>query len=347
MRSVLCVMCCMVWPLRCSPCLTFLHVHSCLRDMCYTLPYIAFPRVLSACKAFLMLRTVRNLLRVVLDVVARVLPMLPMNNRVHLPSSSMLLHLQLAPSTLPPTKLTELPRVFPAAHMDNVLQPCALFVSGETTILSLSVQPIVSGTTLSPRSASVFTCNYSRAAQTSLSASIGNKEQAAQRILTTNIISVPAASHTPMEPSTALALRHLLPVCPYNADIWESLLQKHGLLARYDKIVAGFRSGFDLHLLQLFTSQTPPNHPSLTQHRAAFDSIIERELATGHYVGPFTRSRLHSLLGDFQTSPVSIIPKSGKPGKYRVIQIFSFPYSPSPATPSFSINSRVDSDDFP
>lgn len=138
-------------------------------------------------------------------------------------------------------------------------------------------------------------------------------------------ISVLVACHTPMEPSTVLALRHLLPVCPYNADVWEWLLQKHGLLARYDKIIMDFRFSFDLHLPQLSTSQMPPNHPSLLQHWAAFDSIIERELDTGRYVGPFTHL-LHSLLGEFQTSPMSIIPKSGKPGKFCVIQKISFLY---------------------
>lgn len=50
------------------------------------------------------------------------------------------------------------------------------------------------------------------------------------------------------------------------------------------------------------------------------------------------------MLGNFQTSPLSLISKLGKLGKYCLVQNLSFPHS---STPSPSINSLVNPDDFP
>jgi hypothetical protein len=46
-----------------------------------------------------------------------------------------------------------------------------------------------------------------------------------------------------MEPSTVLEHRQLYPVCPYDPDAWERLLQEHGLLEQYRKIPDGFHNG--------------------------------------------------------------------------------------------------------
>jgi len=95
----------------------------------------------------------------------------------------------------------------------------------------------------------------------------------------------------------------------------------------------------------LLSDPTKPSFPSTVSH--AFDHILEHELAMGRYIGPFTHSDLEALIGPFQTSPVSIIPKAGRPNKHRVIQNFSFPLQVSPHSPQPSINSLVNSDDFP
>jgi hypothetical protein len=144
-----------------------------------------------------------------------------------------------------------------------------------------------------------------------------------------NITCAPAVSPPLTEPSTVLERRRLYPVCLYDPEAWERLLQEHGLLEQYRKIPDGFHNGFDLHLPSLSASQIAPNHPSLVQHRDAFNAIIKKELDSGHYISPFSHSQLHAILGDFQTSPVSIISKSRKPGRFRAIQNFSFPLSVS------------------
>lgn len=56
---------------------------------------------------------------------------------------------------------------------------------------------------------------------------------------------------------------------------------------------------------------------------------------------------MESLIGPFQSSPFSIIPKPAKLNKFRILQNYSFPYKPSLAFPNPSINPSINSDDFP
>lgn len=51
------------------------------------------------------------------------------------------------------------------------------------------------------------------------------------------------------------------------------------------------------------------------------------------------------LIGPFQSSPLSIIPKPNKPGKYRFIQNFSHPYTRNDGV--LSINSAIRSEEYP
>jgi hypothetical protein len=76
-------------------------------------------------------------------------------------------------------------------------------------------------------------------------------------------------------------------------------------------------------------------------------SITENLMCLGHYIGPISYQDLEALVGPFQSSPFSIIPKPGKIGKYCNVQNYSFPIYPSPSFPNQSINSLVDSDSFP
>lgn len=150
-----------------------------------------------------------------------------------------------------------------------------------------------------------------------------------------------------MVPRTALEHRRLHPVSPYNVAVWEDKLCTYDLLLAYPNLLRGLQSGFNINLPVITHTQSPPNSPSLITFRDAFQQILARELTTGRYIGPFSHVELLSLLGPYQSSPISIIPKPGKAGKFRVIQNFSFPLLPSPAYPNASINSSIDSNDFP
>ena len=150
-----------------------------------------------------------------------------------------------------------------------------------------------------------------------------------------------------MEPSVALVLRKLKALTPYKADAWAQALQAAGVSTRFARVPEGLRSGFLLDFPLISHVQSPANKESIVTYAGEFNIIIKKELSKQRYIGPFFLSELIPLIGPFQTSPLDIIPKSGKPGKFRLIQNFSYPHSPSPSCPHPSINSYINTDDFP
>ncbi len=148
-----------------------------------------------------------------------------------------------------------------------------------------------------------------------------------------------------MEPSRALEQRRLEALSPYNHKAWATELARLSLRSRYPSLTQGLANGFDLGIPRIPHTYTPPNHPSIRSLTHVYNGIVEHEFALGRYIGPFTRSQLETSLGPFQTSPLSLVPKTSKPGKYRAVHNFSHPHNPQPEISS--INSHIDSDDFP
>ncbi|TFY58125.1 hypothetical protein EVJ58_g6607 [Rhodofomes roseus] len=87
------------------------------------------------------------------------------------------------------------------------------------------------------------------------------------------------------------------------------------------------------------------NTGSIELHMDEFLRTITEEKQKQRMLGPFSQHELEAIIGPFQTSPLSIIPKPHKPGAFRLIQDFSFPRSPSHGYPS--INQALHADDFP
>ena len=131
---------------------------------------------------------------------------------------------------------------------------------------------------------------------------------------------------------------------PYNPEAWECLLISSGLISRYAHIPESLCTSFTACTPLISSTYTPPNHPSILEHRDAFKSSVTKEFTLSRYLGPYSQSEIKSVFGRFQTSPLSIIPKPGRPGKFRIIQNLSFPHSSEPVP---SINSRISSDLFP
>lgn len=149
------------------------------------------------------------------------------------------------------------------------------------------------------------------------------------------------------EPKDALERRRLMPLTPYKAEAWRQELRRAGLLERFAKIPDGLRLGFKIDFPPVKSIQVPPNKSSITEYQIEFESIIQKELDKGRYIGPFRAETLESIIGPFQSSPLSIIPKPGKPGKFRIVQNFSFPVSTNVSHPNPSINSYINANDFP
>jgi hypothetical protein len=59
----------------------------------------------------------------------------------------------------------------------------------------------------------------------------------------------------------------------------------------------------------------PKNNSLVEEHHEAFDKTIQAEFDKGRYIGLLSRAEIKELISPLQT-PLSIIPKPGKPGKY-------------------------------
>ena len=95
---------------------------------------------------------------------------------------------------------------------------------------------------------------------------------------------------------------------------------------------------------QIHHSYTPLNKDSTKTLKQVFDKIIQSEFNKGRYLGPFSQEELKHEIGPFQSSPLSLVPKARKPGKFHLIQNLSYPHTNHPVP---SINSHLNSNDFP
>ena len=106
---------------------------------------------------------------------------------------------------------------------------------------------------------------------------------------------------------------------------WKAVLEKAGILDKYPHIPQFISHGADAGIVPIHSTFSPPNHPSITSNQAIFNEIVDIEFQKGHYWGPFLKTELKCILGPFQTLPLSLIPKPGKPGKFCLIQNLSYP----------------------
>lgn len=179
-------------------------------------------------------------------------------------------------------------------------------------------------------------------------ATIGSEGAVAAAGATTSSTSVPVVESAIMGHRTVLEQRRSKALTPYLPDAWEELLQETGLFEKYAHIPNGFRFGFKLGFPTITSTKTPPNSQAIVQFSSEFRKIVDAEIKKQRYIGPMSRIEVESCIGPFQTSPFSIIPKPGRPGQYRIIQNYSHPHDTiTTAAPYPSINSFIDSDNFP
>ena len=158
-------------------------------------------------------------------------------------------------------------------------------------------------------------------------------------------IGVPSAVPPPTPLRIATLSHDLLAVItPFIPDEWERLLNNILPFNNFSDVPIGMRFGFDMgvHSPPAYT-YSPPNHNSALLYPDHISSHIHNELSLGRYSGPFSRSRLESLIGPFRTSPLGTVPKSINSTERRVVQDLSFPRN-DPNLPS--INDQINIEDF-
>ena len=162
---------------------------------------------------------------------------------------------------------------------------------------------------------------------------------------TPSVISAQGARSPIMELKTALGHRSLNAFTPYKHEAWAASLQYHNLQERYPTLCHSIQFGFDAGIRELHCTFAPLNNKSLDEFVEAYNDIEQKEFSKGRYLGPCSQREVEDLIGPFQSSPLSIIPKPGKPNKFRAIHNFSSPYTP--LSYISSINSSIDANNFP
>lgn len=132
---------------------------------------------------------------------------------------------------------------------------------------------------------------------------------------------------------------------PYVWEKWQDFLNRFDLSKRYPSFIDNLQHGFDAGIPAITSTLAPLNHPSVVQYSNQLLSIVQREFAQCRYFGPYSEAQVIDLIGPFQSSPLSIIPKPGKPGKFRLIQNFSHPYTSTQGR--VSVNSHIDPARYP
>lgn len=243
--------------------------------------------------------------------------------------------------TLEAARSTSLP-FDPAAHTHRsyITSPAPLASAGTSTTSGTALTRNV-GTEHQPAASGRTTAVYSTLAAKP-SAWISSVKAARPPDTST---SVPVAAARIMEQIAVLKLRSSNAHTPLIASAWIDALDSAKLSSKYPLIGPGLTTGFRIGIPTLSHSYAPFNSPSLFAHGEAFSTIIAHEFECARYLGPFSQLDLESLIGPFQSSPLSLVPKPHKPDRYRLVQNFSHPVNASNRTQS--INSFINSDNYP
>jgi hypothetical protein len=184
----------------------------------------------------------------------------------------------------------------------------------------------------------------SSARMVSLSATDGRDPEVVQPKTMTWPMCAQDAETRIMEPRLVLKERKHKTLTPYNTKAWHQTLEDFNLSSRYLHIPDCLETGFSGGIPTIEHMYAPPNNASVVVHTEAFQNIVNTEFSKGRFVDPFSIKELESVIGPFQMSPLSIIPKPGNQ-----VNLDSYKTYPSPIIlpPIKSINSRVDWNLFP
>ncbi|KAF5377916.1 hypothetical protein D9615_006695 [Tricholomella constricta] len=233
---------------------------------------------------------------------------------------------------------------FLAPAQARTAYPPVRYASGAIGTRSASAIPKPSGTGL-PLGASGTNGGVSSIRTESFFAPTGSDLRVATVPAPVTSTSAPVAGEKLTALKRVLEHRKCNALCPYDPEAWERLLHVHNLLDKYPHLPQDFRTGFDAGIPSISVTHAPDNGPSINIYPQAYLDIVEKEFRSGRYVGPVSRAEVEAIIGPFQSSPLSLVPKPGKPDKFRAVHNFSFPRASSAGFQS--INYSIDSDLFP
>lgn len=86
-------------------------------------------------------------------------------------------------------------------------------------------------------------------------------------------------------PNITLTQAHLLSpkICTlFTAREWRIVLERAGILDKYSQIPNFISHGADAGISLIYSTFTPPNHPSIISHQMVFNEIVNDEFQKGH-----------------------------------------------------------------
>ena len=119
-------------------------------------------------------------------------------------------------------------------------------------------------------------------------------------------------------------------------------LEKSNLSTFFPSLIHGLHCSFVIGYPVITCTQFPLNSTSIPVYQKEFEAMVNKEISKNRYIGLLPITTIESLLGPYQSSPLSMIHKPGWPGKFRLVQNFSFPITPSIHFPNPSINDVID-----
>lgn len=182
-------------------------------------------------------------------------------------------------------------------------------------------------------------------------ATTGKGLSAAKQVDPTTSISTnaPLVATTLTGPRSAVFHQMLSPNTPYKVQAWRDHLAVTGLQSKYPTLGASLAHGFNAGIPKIICTFIPFNRIYLPVHQEAFAKHLAKEFARGRYLGPFSKSEVEELIGPFQTSPLSFVPKPNS-SNFRGIVDFSHPrnllHSPSQNSAVAAINDSIRIEDF-
>ena len=219
-----------------------------------------------------------------------------------------------SPPPLPLTSLHLSTQLFHLAQPHKAYQPVP-YAWPQTLTTPENVAPRLSGMDPKPGARRAMR-EGSSLLQAQLCAVTGTTGGDAPPALTSSDMSVLGTEARIMGLRGALELRKNQAITPYKVEAWESLLLKCNLYVKYPNLIDSLRKGFDTGIWPIYLTSAPPNSPTLLLHPEAYQEMVTNKFSKGLYIGPCSRQEVELLIGPFQSSPLSWVPKPGKPGKF-------------------------------
>ncbi|ESK81376.1 reverse transcriptase ribonuclease h [Moniliophthora roreri MCA 2997] len=221
-----------------------------------------------------------------------------------------------SPSDKPPSSYSPKKRRQATAgiNKNNVSDNAVAFEQTDTTLKS--VPESLCGIKRSPHDAAATATDTYKTQMALRYAPTGNGQTAVLTPHTQPSMSVQDVEMLITELRTVHLARRSTALTSLHANAWHEALQKTGLLCKYHNLAQSIQDGFHTGIPTFCHTFSPPNKVTSEEHQSAFSTIVEKELRTKRWLGPYPQHIIEAVLGPFQTSPISMVPKAGKPGKF-------------------------------